>query len=131
MSPGLTSRVASALSKAPRASCVSMRLDRFHPTHLREYASSTAARYTKLLSKRIYVISATHSTSGASTLRDIGHPQHIWRIHLQAFHQIRIHLKGMVRVCCRHKLSLQVTEPRFFAHDAKHALMVHAPASPH
>jgi hypothetical protein len=110
MSPGETSRVAKASSRAPSVKLVSMRVDRFHPTHLREYASRMVERRDKL---------ARHSDIG-----EISHPNHIRSIRRSAIDQGGIDRIRMLR------MPFELTQQRLFTHDPSHALMVDLPSSP-
>ena len=55
-----------AICSASRISSVRMFVSMAQPTTLREYTSSTIARYSQPDQVGIYVMSATHSRSGAS-----------------------------------------------------------------
>jgi len=91
-----------------------MRVDKFHPIHLREEASRIVERRDKLTSQ--------------ADVGEIGHPDDIRSIRCSTVDEIGIDREVVMRIRRVNKMPFQMTQQGLFTHDPEHMLMVDLPS---
>ena len=91
-----------------------MRVDKFHPIHLREEASRIVERRDKLTSQ--------------ADVGEIGHPDDIRSIRCSTVEEIGRDREVVMRIRRVNNMPFQMTQQGLFTHDPEHMLMVDLPS---